>query len=125
LRCGDLGQPAAIDLGHQLALVEIAQHLGLALARDRQRAAAAGAAAVEAEHQPRPLLGAAMHPGIDAQGPVIAVQPRVHDRIVLEARPPHQRAIGEDPDFGGVGRGWGHAGQTLKLKATEIRIWSP
>ena len=97
-------EPAPIDVGHQLAGVEIAQNLGLLLRRDRERAAAAGAAPVEAQDQARSLARAAMDPGIDAEAAVVAVQPGIEHLLMLEAGPPHQRAVGEHPDPG-VGRG--------------------
>ena len=59
--------------------------------------AAAIAAAVEAEHQAGLLRRAAMHEGIDAERAVGADQPGVAALEEVEARPPHQRSVGEDP----------------------------
>ena len=74
---------------------------------DAERDAAAGAAAVEAEHEARLFRRAAMDEGIDAERAMFADQPRRNLLDEFEARPPHQRAIAEDPEvaFGirGVG----------------------
>ena len=78
--------------------------------------AAAVAAAVEAEHQAGLFRRAAVDEGIDAERPVRADQPRRAALEEFEAGPPHQRAIGENPqvaaglfDFFFVILGWKQA----------------
>ena len=52
---------------------------------------------------------------------MIAAEIGVEHLVMGEAGPPHQGAVAEDPDRGGGRR----RAQTLKLKATEIRVRSP
>src|SRR6516162_6586073 len=77
--------------------------------------AAAGSAALEAEDEPRPGRAAPVMGGADAEGAVIALEQRRPRFDELEARPPHERAIGEDPEIAAFRR--------LQLAgADELRI---
>ena len=93
----DRQQALQIDLGDELALAQIGDGLVAQLARHPEGEPDAGAAMVEAEHQPRPLLGAAMHPGIDAQRAAEAVEPGARGLDMGKARPPDQRAVAKHP----------------------------
>jgi hypothetical protein len=95
---GDRQPFAPIDIGDQLAVVQVGEDLALLFGFDPERPAAARAAAIEAEHQARLLRRAAMDDRIDAQAAVIAVETSGRRFGVGKTRPPHQRAVGEDPD---------------------------
>ena len=58
---------AAIHVGDQLPAVQVLEDCRLLLGADAERPAAARPAAIQAEHHPRHVPGAAMHPGIDTQ----------------------------------------------------------
>src|SRR6185437_4404930 len=60
--------------------------------------AAAGTAGEQAEDQTGLLGRAAIVLGVDAEGAVEAMQPRRLGLAHGEARVPHQRAVGEDPE---------------------------
>src|SRR6185437_6036140 len=87
----------AINEGDLFARPEIRDRVGAFLRRHAVGDAPAIAAAVEAEHQPGPLRRAAMHERIDAERTVLPDQPRVEPFEIVEARPPHQRAVAENP----------------------------
>src|SRR4029078_8256614 len=69
------------------------------LRRDTERDAATRAAAVEAEHQPRMLRRAAVHPGIDAERPVKANDSCRPPFDMGEVGTPDQRPVAENPQF--------------------------
>ncbi len=88
----------AIHHGDLLACPQIRDRLGAQRGCDSIRNAAAGAAAVEAQHQAGTLGRPAMVERIDAERPMGADQPCLDLLQKLKARPPHQRAIAENPD---------------------------
>ena len=61
--------------------------------------AAAGPAAVETQDEPGIGRIAAVMGGGYAEGAVIALEQGGPRLDMIEARPPHQRAIGEDPEI--------------------------
>ena len=86
-----------IDRGDLLARAQIGDG---ARARGRRHPigdAAAGAAMIETEHEARPFRRPAVDEGIDAERPVGADQPRLEPLQIVEAGPPHQRAVAEHP----------------------------
>ena len=90
-----------INLRHLLALRADRRWCRRVCRPRPERNPAAGAAAIEPEHEARPLRRSAMHEGIDAERTVQPGQPRRVPFEILEARPPHQRAIGEHPQVAG------------------------
>ena len=97
----------AIDHGDLLARAQIVDGLGPLVGRHPVGDAAAIAAAVEAEHQPGLFRRAAMDEGIDAERAVGADQPGMAALKGVEARPPHQRAVAEDPEIAAILVGFG------------------
>ena len=93
----DRAHGLAIDLGDLLARAQIIDGGAALCGRHPVGDAAAIAAAVEAEHQAGAFRGTAMDEGIDAKRPVGADQAGVAALEVFEAGPPHQRAVGENP----------------------------
>src|SRR5262245_58719526 len=88
-----------IDRGHLLARPEIVESVRPLRLGDAIGDAAAGPAAVEPHDQARLLGRAAMHMGIDAKPPVMTVEQCLAPLGKGDVRPPHQRAIGEHPEF--------------------------
>ena len=88
-----------IDHGDLLARAQIIDGLGAFARRHPVGDAAAIAAAVKAEHQAGLFRRAAMDEGIDAKGAVGADQSRIAALEEFEIRPPHQRAIAENPEI--------------------------
>src|SRR5580693_2871737 len=88
----------AIDGGDLLALAQIGDRCRAVVLRHAERDATAGAAAIEPEHETGLFRRAAVHEGIDAERAMLADQARPNPLDVLEARPPHQRAIPEHPE---------------------------
>ncbi len=88
---GDGQGPPEVDVGDQLAGIEIADDLVGVARRHPEGAAPARAAAVEAEDQSGPLAAAAVVHRIDAKRPVIAAQQRRRGRrlTAAERRKPH------------------------------------
>ena len=91
-----------IDHGHLLAGAQIVDGFGALFRSHPVSNAAAIAAAVEAQHQTGLFRRTAMHEGIDAERPMRPDQPGLPALQHFEPRPPHQRAIGEDPEFTGT-----------------------
>ena len=58
---------------------------------------AAIAAAIQAEHETGLFRGPAVHKRVHAECAVGADEPRIPPLQEIEARPPHQRAVAEDP----------------------------
>ncbi len=98
-----IGQPdgaesLVIDLVELLALGQVGMgrlHLGGGHAEGD---AVAGAAMVKAEHEARRLDRATMPHRIDAERPMGTAQQGRDALDMRETRPPHQRAIAEDPE---------------------------
>src|ERR1051325_7413943 len=88
----------AIHHGDLLARAQVGDGPGPQRALDPIGDAAAGAADVEAEHEPGSFRRAAMHERIDAERAMQADQPRRRALEMRESGPPHQRAVGEDPE---------------------------
>ena len=88
------------------------------LACDTEGHAAAGAAEVEAEHQARTLRRSAMDVGANAERPAEPEGPRPAGLEVVEARPPHQRPVSEDPEIVHIR----HDGPTLSLAGAQLEI---
>jgi hypothetical protein len=93
----DLPPAFPIDAGDLLASPQIHDGPGPLRSLDPERNPLTGTAAVETEHQAGPFGRAAMHEGINAQRPVRPGQARFDTLAKIEAGPPHQRAIAEDP----------------------------
>jgi hypothetical protein len=85
-----------------LALAQVGNRLGAFCFRHPIGDAAAGAAAIQSEHQPGTLGRAAMDIGQDAERAMRPDDPRRQTLEEIEAGPPHQRAIGEDPKVAAV-----------------------
>src|SRR6188508_3393713 len=94
----DRAQRLAIDTGHLFAAAQISDHRGALPRRDPVRDPAAGAAEIEPEHKSRPLGRAAMDVAEHAERTVRADQPRRLALHEIEAGPPDQRAIAENPE---------------------------
>src|SRR4029078_10863732 len=95
----DLTIGLKVDAGRLLALAQIGYSL---LPQVRRRAIghpAAGTAAVEPEHKPRLLRRTTVHERINAQRAVQAGQFGRLTLDIVEARPPDQRSVAEDPEF--------------------------
>src|SRR6516225_852029 len=88
----------AIDGGHLLARTQIGDRLPAVFCGHAERDAAADAAAIEPEHQSRFFRRTAMDEGIDAEGAMLADQPRRNPLDEFETGPPYQRAIAEHPE---------------------------
>src|SRR5882672_10643740 len=108
---GSLGLPLepdapdalSINHGDLLACSQIRDRLGAQRGCDPICNATAGASAVKAEHQARTLGRSAMVERIDAERPVGADQPSLDPLQKLKPRPPHQRAVAENPHVCGIG----------------------
>ncbi len=87
----------AIDQGDLLACPQVGDGGRALFRRNPIGNAAAIAAAVEPEHQAGRLWRAAVHEGIDAERAVGADQAGMAALEDVEARPPHQRSVGENP----------------------------
>ncbi len=87
----------AIDHGGLLAFAQIAKRLGAHAGRHAVGNAAAIAAAVEAEHQSGFFRRAAVHEGVDTERAVGADQAGGAAIEIGKVGPPHQRAIGKNP----------------------------
>src|SRR5690242_8699042 len=87
----------AIDQCDLLAAAQIFDGGGALLGGDAIDDATAGAAVIEPEYQAGSFRRAAVHERIDAERAVSAEQPRIMPLDIVEARPPHQRAITEHP----------------------------
>ena len=96
--------PFEIDAGDELAGAQVVEHLRPGLAGHAERGADAGPAAVQPEHEARPLRRSPMHEGTHAKRAVIAAQPRPDGFRVGEARPPHQRAVAENPKIAHIAK---------------------
>src|SRR5437588_12029752 len=90
-----------IDGGHLLARAQIGDCRLRLCSFHPKCHAAAGAAAVETENESRALRRASMHMRIDTERAVIAAQPGELALDIVEARPPHERAVAEDPEIVG------------------------
>lgn len=94
----DLAGGFPIHVGDLLTLAQIGHCLSPNRPVDAVGDPAAGSAAVEPKNEPRLFRRAAMDERIDAQG---AMQPGEAGRYALaigKSRPPHQRAIAENPE---------------------------
>jgi len=89
----------AIDIRHLLAFAQIGNDVVAVGHLDPEGQAAAGAAMVKTEHQAGLGARTAMHPGINAQRTVHAGKPRRPGFDMRKTRPPHQRAVTENPEF--------------------------
>src|SRR6266704_5828561 len=87
----------AIDVGRLLAAAQIVHGVAAVLRRDPEGYAAAGAATVEPEHKTGRFRRPAVIERIDAEGAMLADQPRRNLLDEFEALPPHQRTIAEHP----------------------------
>src|SRR4029077_18293285 len=102
----------AVDVGGLLAAAQIFNRFVAPLRNHPERDAAAGAAAVQTEHEARLFRRATMVERVDAQRAVFADQARRNLLDDLEARPPHQRSVAENPQVvsGGFGSGGDFSG---------------
>src|SRR6185437_9340038 len=89
----------AIDHGRLLAPAQIRDGLRALRGSDAIEDAAAIAALVEPEHQSRLLRRAAVHERIDAEGAMGAHHARGSALLKFKTRPPHQRAVGKNPEI--------------------------
>ena len=95
----DLSIGFKVDTGGLLALAQIGDGFFMQMPGNAIRHAAADAATIEPQHQAGLLGRSAMHERIDAQR---AVQPGQLGGLaleIIEARPPDQRAVAEDPEI--------------------------
>ncbi len=95
-------QDFTVDECHLLTGAEIGAGRFRGGAFDPKGDAFAGAAAIEPEHETWTILRPAMHMGIDAQRTMIAADESPLALREREARPPHQRPIGEHPKIIGT-----------------------
>ena len=94
----------AIDAIAHLAVPQIGRDIGKVRRRYPVGDAIARPAAVQPQHQPRLFRRAAIAVGIDAEPPVIALQPRRYRLDMGKARIPHQRTIAKHPGIAFVRR---------------------
>src|SRR5690606_36465331 len=86
-----------IDIGDELAVAQVGEHLIAKLDRHALGKPDAGSAAVEPENEARPLRRAAIDMGGHAKRSAKAVQARAAGLGMRETGPPHQRAIAKNP----------------------------
>jgi hypothetical protein len=94
---GDCAIGLDIDLGHLLTAAQIFNRFGLRLGRNPERDTAACPATIQPEYKARFFRSTAVHEGVDTQGAMQADQPSRRALHEIEARPPHQRAVAENP----------------------------
>ena len=80
---------------------------------DAEGDANAGAALVEAQHEARPLFRSTMHEGAHAKRPAKAEKMGPVALQMIETRPPHQRAVAENPKIAHTG---------VSARRAEIRL---
>src|ERR1700761_5051761 len=68
--------------------------------RHAKSRAMASAAAIKAEDEARLFRRAAMYPRIDAEGAPPAAHQAILTLEIRKPRPPHERAVAEDPEVG-------------------------
>ena len=81
---------------------------------DAEGDADAGAALVEAQHEARPLFRSTMHEGAHAKRPAKAEKMGPVALQMIETRPPHQRAVAENPKIAHTGVSARRAGIRLR-----------
>lgn len=89
----------AVNERDLFARLEVTPRFIRARRRHAEGDATAGAARIEPENEARLLRRAAMDMAVDAEGTVIAAQPRGPALLMLEAGPPHEGAISKNPQI--------------------------
>ena len=87
-----------INRCYLLAFAQISNDIGALLYADPVGQAATRTAVIEAKHEPRPLRGAPMDEGVDAQRPMRPDEASFNALHEGKVGPPHQGSIGENPE---------------------------
>src|SRR5690606_14231843 len=88
-----------VNMVRHFAFAQIGHHFTGHIAGYAKSDAKTRATGIEPENQPRLIGSSTMNVRVDAQTASVAVKARAHGLHMRKTRPPHQRAVAENPEI--------------------------